>query len=76
MALTVVIPVYDAYVRWLPGCVASVWRQRDETELGVLVIDNASAQPLPDLPAGVEVARTPRRLSLGAARNFGRPRSS
>jgi glycosyltransferase involved in cell wall biosynthesis len=71
MALTVVIPVYDAYVRWLPGCVASVWRQRDETELGVLVIDNASARPLPDLPAGIEVARTPRRLSLGAARNFG-----
>jgi len=71
MALTVVIPVYDDYVRWLPGCVESVWRQREETDLAVLVVDNASSQPLPQLPDGVAATRTPDRLSLGAARNFG-----
>jgi glycosyltransferase involved in cell wall biosynthesis len=69
--LTVVIPVYDDYVRWLEGCVASVWAQRDETALRLLVVDNASSQPLPELPEGVHVERTPRRLSLGAARNWG-----
>jgi hypothetical protein len=57
--LTVVIPVYDDYVRWLDGCVASVWAQRDETALRVLVVDNASSQPLPELPEGVHVERTP-----------------
>jgi biofilm PGA synthesis N-glycosyltransferase PgaC len=71
MTLTVVIPVYDDYVRWLEGCVASVWRQREEIDLRLLVVDNASSQPLPELPAGVAVTRTARRLSLGAARNWG-----
>jgi glycosyltransferase involved in cell wall biosynthesis len=36
----------------------------------ILVVDNASENRLPELDA-VEVIRTPGRLSLGAARNFG-----
>jgi glycosyltransferase involved in cell wall biosynthesis len=71
MTLTVVIPVYDDYVRFIEECVESVWRQRGDTTLGVLVIDNASSRPVPRLPEGIEVARTPHRLSLGAARNWG-----
>jgi glycosyltransferase involved in cell wall biosynthesis len=71
VALTVVIPVYDDYVRFIEGCVESVWRQRTETALAVLVVDNASSQPIPQLPDGVEVARTAQRLTLGAARNWG-----
>jgi glycosyltransferase involved in cell wall biosynthesis len=70
-ALTVVVPVWDDYLRWLGACVASVWAQRDEVRLRVLVVDNASATPPRGLPDGVDVLRAPRRLSLGAARNHG-----
>jgi glycosyltransferase involved in cell wall biosynthesis len=66
MALTVVVPVWDDYVRWLPECVASIWAQQP---LELLVVDNASSMPLPPLPDGVRVARLPDRVSLGAARN-------
>lgn len=69
--LTVVIPVWDDYVRWLAACVDSVWRQHPGTGLRVLVVDNASRSPLPTLPAGVEVTRTARRLTVGGARNHG-----
>jgi glycosyltransferase involved in cell wall biosynthesis len=69
MALTVVVPVWDSYVRWLAQCVESIWAQRGETPLDVLVVDNCSAIALPGLPEGVRVERTPARLSLGAARN-------
>jgi glycosyltransferase involved in cell wall biosynthesis len=70
--LTVVVPVWgDDYVRWLGDCAESIWRQRDETGLRLLVIDNASAEPLPELPAGVEVERLAPRRTLGGARNRG-----
>ncbi len=36
----------------------------------ILVVDNASAVPIPEL-AGVDVMRSERRLALGGARNFG-----
>ncbi len=68
-ALTVVVPVWDAYVRWLDECVGSVRAQRGEWPLHVLVVDNASSVALPALPEDVAVLRTPGRLSLGAARN-------
>jgi glycosyltransferase involved in cell wall biosynthesis len=71
VTLTVVVPVWDAYVRWLTACVESIARQREETALRVLVIDNSSSAPLPPLPEGVEVHRGAKRLSLGAARNRG-----
>ena len=40
----------------------------------ILVVDNASQETLPELE-DAEVIRTPRRLTLGAARNFGLARS-
>jgi glycosyltransferase involved in cell wall biosynthesis len=69
--LTVVVPVWGRYVAWLEECVGSIWPQRDEVGLRLLVIDNASEDPLPALPDGVEVKRLEHRHSLGAARNRG-----
>ena len=68
-ALTVVVPVWDRYVRWLDECVESILAQRAECDLRVLVLDNASTRPLPEQPPEVAVVRTPQRLSVGAARN-------
>jgi glycosyltransferase involved in cell wall biosynthesis len=69
--LTVIVPVWDRYVFWLEECVDSVRAQGGEAPLRILVVDNSSAIPLPALPPDVEVTRTPRRVSLGAARNHG-----
>lgn len=68
MIVSVVIPVWDSYVRWLPEAVASVREQA--TGCDVVVVDNASAVPVPTLP-GTTVVRSARRLSTGAARNLG-----
>ena len=70
-ALTIVIPVWDDYLRWLPECVESIDRQRLDSPPRILVIDNASTIPVPPLPAAVQIERTPQRVSLGAARNHG-----
>jgi len=68
-ALTVVIPVWDEYVRTVRGAVESVLGQ--EADVAIMVVDNASSQPLPELPPGVKRVRLPERLSAGAARNAG-----
>jgi len=67
-AVTVVIPVWDAYVAWLPEAVESVVAQGVAEQ--VIIVDNASAVPVPDRE-GATVVRTSRRLSTGAARNLG-----
>jgi len=67
--LTIVIPVWGRYVSLLEDCVASVHAQHG-VSFRILIIDNASDDPLPELH-NVEVARTPNRLSVGAARNYG-----
>jgi glycosyltransferase involved in cell wall biosynthesis len=64
--VTVVIPVWDDYVRFLPEAVTSV--RRDAPELPVVVVDNASTATLPDLQR-VTVVRTAR-LTVGASRNL------
>jgi glycosyltransferase involved in cell wall biosynthesis len=67
--VTVVIPVWDApYVEYLPRSAASVRRQGPGVPL--LIIDNASTEPIAD-QAGATVLRTDKRLSTGAARNLG-----
>jgi glycosyltransferase involved in cell wall biosynthesis len=66
--LTVVVPVWDDYVRFLPDCLEHVMAQ-DGVELRVLVVDNASCVALPDLPARVDRIRTAKRLAAGPARN-------
>lgn len=68
-ALTVVVPVWDRYVRRLDECVESILAQRAECDLRVLVLDNASTRPLPEQSPDVAMVRTPERLSVGAARN-------
>jgi len=45
--VAVVIPVWDSYVSFLAEAVASVREQRVEAE--IVVVDNASAEPLPAL---------------------------
>jgi glycosyltransferase involved in cell wall biosynthesis len=64
----VVIPVWDSYVRFLQEAVASVREQRVEAE--IVVVDNASEQPLPAL-ADARVVRSETRLPTGTARNLG-----
>jgi hypothetical protein len=66
--VAVVIPVWDSYVAFVGEAVASVLEQRVEAE--VIAVDNASTEPLPELP-GVRVVRSEARLSTGAARNLG-----
>jgi glycosyltransferase involved in cell wall biosynthesis len=66
--ITVVIPVWDAYVDRLPFALASVDRQR--VPVAVVVVDNASAITVPEAPGAVTL-RLPLRRSAGAARNAG-----
>lgn len=69
IALTVVIPVWDApYVNNLQRAVASV--RSGGAEVPLVVVDNASSTPIPPL-AEATVVRAPRRLSTGGARNLG-----
>lgn len=63
-----VIPVWDEYVRYLDETLESLRAQEPTPQL--LVVDNCSARKLPPMP-GVRVEQTERRLSLGAARDFG-----
>ncbi len=67
--VTVVIPVWDGYDRYLRGCLEDVLRQVPRPRL--VVVDNASRRPLPALPAEVEVVVTDRRVTVGRARNAG-----
>src|SRR3954466_11449024 len=65
---TVLMPVWDEYVPWLPQAVRSV--QEQDAAARLVVVDNASDARLPALP-GVCVVTSPRRPTLGAARNLG-----
>jgi glycosyltransferase involved in cell wall biosynthesis len=66
--VAVVIPVWDSYVRWLDEAVRSVVDQKTGAEL--IVVDNASEVPVPEIPRAT-VIRANRRLTTGAARNLG-----
>jgi glycosyltransferase involved in cell wall biosynthesis len=72
-AVTVVIPVWDDYVEFLPDAVESV--RRNSRDAPIVVVDNASSVPVPTLE-GCEVVRSSRRLSVGAARTLGVERVS
>ncbi len=63
------IPAWGAYAgERLQAAIASVMEQGRACR--ILVVDNAAQRRLA-LPAGVELVRAPRRLTLGAARNLG-----
>jgi hypothetical protein len=66
---TVVIPVWDGYVELrFKEALASIAAQ--DVPAAVIIVDNASHVPLPDLGAA-RVVRSAERVSLGAARNLG-----
>ena len=66
--VTVVVPVWDRYVEFLADAVESV--RRNAPRAPIVVVDNASSRAVPELE-GCTVVRSPRRLSVGAARNLG-----
>lgn len=67
--VSVVVPVWGPYAgRPLLEALESLRSQ--DLPARIIVVDNASEPPLAELP-GVDLVRSPRRLSVGAARNFG-----
>lgn len=66
--MTVVIPVWGAYVELLPEAIASVRDGASAEE--VIVVDNASAPSIAPID-GCQLVRSEVRLSRGAARNLG-----
>jgi glycosyltransferase involved in cell wall biosynthesis len=67
--LTIVVPVWDRYVSLLPSLVSRL--QEEVPGAAIVVVDNASSVPLPDLD--VFVVRLPLRRSTGEARNAALP---
>jgi glycosyltransferase involved in cell wall biosynthesis len=67
-AVTVVIPVWDGYVRFLEEAVRSV--RRGAVHVPIVVVDNASGTEVPEFK-GCEMVRSDQRLTVGAARNLG-----
>lgn len=65
---TVVLVIWDEYAKWLGRTVAELGAQ--DLRVQVVVVDNASAVRLPELPR-VRVVRSAVRLTRGAARDFG-----
>jgi len=66
---TVVVPVWgDVAVAHLPAALASLRSQQPRARM--LVVDNDSAVPLPQLD-GVQVVRSQARLTVGGARDLG-----
>jgi glycosyltransferase involved in cell wall biosynthesis len=65
--VTVVIPVWDAYVTFLSGAVASVRGQQLPVRL--VIVDNASATEVPAVD-DCKLIRSHRRVSRGAIRNL------
>jgi glycosyltransferase involved in cell wall biosynthesis len=69
VVIAVVLAVWDGYVAGLISVALASLRGQD-VAVPIVVVDNASDVELPDLP-DAQVIRSPRRLSLGAARNLG-----
>jgi hypothetical protein len=65
---TVVLVIWDEYVKWLGSTVADLSAQ--DLDAQIVVVDNASTVEIPTLPHA-QVVRTPVRLTRGAARDFG-----
>ena len=65
---TVVIPVWDDYVKWLDEAIGSAAAFAPPPR--ILVVDNASEIPV-EVGSDASLIRSPSRLSVGAARNVG-----
>jgi len=66
-SVTVVIPVWDNYVHYLPEAVESVG---NDPGVSILIVDNASRTPIPETP-GASIFRSQSRLNVGGIRNLG-----
>jgi hypothetical protein len=67
--VSIVVPAWGGYAGSpLREAVATLLEQ--ELPARIVIVDNASNEPLPEL-GGVDVVRAPHRLTVGAARNFG-----
>jgi glycosyltransferase involved in cell wall biosynthesis len=64
-----VVPAWGAYAG-TPLAEALESLRAQDVAARIVVVDNASDPPLPELP-GAEVIRAPERLTVGAARNLG-----
>ncbi|WP_354697391.1 hypothetical protein DSM112329_03016 [Paraconexibacter sp. AEG42_29] len=69
-AIGVVIPAWGAHVAYVPAAVESLQAQAG-VSIKIVVVDNASDVPMPELPAEVDVVRTAERVWVGGARNRG-----
>ncbi|MGI9557946.1 MAG: glycosyltransferase family 2 protein [Solirubrobacterales bacterium] len=66
--VSVVVPVWDDYVEYLAEAIGSVRSQAPDVP--IVIVDNASTAPVPEL-GGCELVRAPARVSTGEARNLG-----
>jgi glycosyltransferase involved in cell wall biosynthesis len=67
--LTIVIPIWDHHVQFLPRCLRAIHDEGIPVEL--VVVDNASTVPLLELPSGARHITLAERQSIGGARNAG-----
>ena len=67
--VSIVLPVWGGYAGSPLREAIATLREQD-LRARIIVVDNASNDPLPEL-RGIEVVRAPRRLTVGAARNLG-----
>lgn len=66
----IVIPAWGTHANYVPAAVDSLLSQSGPTR-EIVVVDNCSDVPMPDLPPEVEIRRLPTRVTVGAARNAG-----
>jgi glycosyltransferase involved in cell wall biosynthesis len=67
--LTIVIPIWDHHVQFLPRCLQAIHDEAIPVEL--VVVDNASTVPLLELPPDAQHVTLAERQSIGGARNAG-----
>jgi cellulose synthase/poly-beta-1,6-N-acetylglucosamine synthase-like glycosyltransferase len=68
LALTIVIPVWDQHVELLPRCLAAI--ANEHVDADILIVNNASQQPI-DIPPDAREITLTRRHTIGQARNGG-----
>ena len=67
--ITVIIPVWNSYVKYLQDYITNLLDQ--EVPLNIIVVDNCSDIKLPTLPSAVKILRLNKRVTVGGARNYG-----
>lgn len=68
--VTVVVPAWGTHVAYVPEALGSL-REQSGPKVEAVVVDNASDPPIEGMPSDVRIVRSPQRLPVGHARNFG-----